>query len=324
MSKREKLTKINLYDKLNAAFVSLINPEMPGLNKLRKQNGYDKNKPTLEKPFLMEFEDFSLNGTKIRIAKSITDPAKPTILFLSAFPHSILAYSPVWNLLKKDFNLFAYDMPGFGNSETKEEYMTFKFQGEFLKIFLEKFGIGDSHIVAPDVGMASALSYVCNHSNKVKSLMIGDGPGVFSSEDPSMMKKMTKSGFWRFMFVVAGSGALTASAQNICNIKYVPNKYEVSDFKNAYKGKVSNSMKWFKGYESSIPDIDAKLSTIEIPTKIFWGEHDAILFKENGMKLNEKILNSKLEIFENAGHFVYQDDYKKFAKMVHHWVNKHN
>lgn len=42
MKKRDKLNKINLYDKFNAAFVSLITPEMAGLNKIRKQNGYSK------------------------------------------------------------------------------------------------------------------------------------------------------------------------------------------------------------------------------------------------------------------------------------------
>ena len=55
MIKQDKLTKINLYDKLNAAFVSLITPEMPGLKKIRKQNSYSK-KPTIVRPFEMPLE----------------------------------------------------------------------------------------------------------------------------------------------------------------------------------------------------------------------------------------------------------------------------
>lgn len=324
MNNEPKLSKINLYDKFNAAFVSLITPEMPGLNKIRKANNYDKNKPTFEKPFPMNFEEVSLMNTKIRFAKSIIDPNKETIVLLSAFPHSILAYSPTWNTLKIKFNLYAYDMPGFGQSETREEFMNFKFQGDFLNTFLKHFDIENSHLVAPDVGMPTALSYVGNYSNKIKSLMIGDGPAFVSSPNPSIMKKMTSSGFWRFMFVVAGSGALTESAINLCNVKYVPNKYEISDFKNSYKGKVSNAMKWFKYYSKNLPAINASLSKIEIPTKIFWGEHDAILFKDNATKLHEKLKNSEFEIFENCGHFVYQDEYLKFAEMIDTWVTKHH
>ena len=32
--------------------------------------------------------------------------------------------------------------------------------------------------------------------------------------------------------------------------------------------------------------------------------------------------NSELEIFENCGHFVYQDDYPRFIKLIQTWVNK--
>jgi pimeloyl-ACP methyl ester carboxylesterase len=324
MNSERKLAKINLYDKSNAAFVNLVTPEMSGLNKIRKENGYNNNQPTFEKPFPMPLEYMSLEGIKIRIAKSVIDSNKPTIVLLSAFPHSILAYSPIWDILKSDYNLYAYDMPGFGGSETKSEFMTFKFQGDFLNSFLKHFNIEASHLVAPDVGMAGALSYVGNHENKIKSMMIGDGPSISKSAVPSVMRKMVGSGFWRFLFVVAGSGALIESSKNICNVKYVPNKYETSDYKNSYKGKVPNAMKWFKDYAKSLPIIDASLSKIKTPTKIFWGEHDAILFKENGIKLNERMPNSELEIFKNSGHFVYQDAYLKFAKMVSTWVNKYH
>ena len=252
MIKQDKLTKINLYDKLNAAFVSLITPEMPGLKKIRKQNSYSKE-PTIVRPFEMPLEFISIDGVKIRMAKSIINSQnKETIVFLSAFPHSVIAYSPIWEALKKEYNLYAYDLPGFGASETKSEYMSFEFQGNFLNSFLIHFDIKNSHLVAPDVGMASALSYVINHKNKVKSMMIGDGPAALPTSEPSIMKKMVHSSFWRTMFIIAGSGALIESAKNLGNVRYVPNKYELSDYKNSHKGKVANSMKWFKKYPEAL------------------------------------------------------------------------
>ena len=323
MINENKLSKINLYDKFNASFVNLITPEMSGLKKVRKKNKYNNNQPTFKKPFPISLEYINLKGVEIRLAKSLIAPDKPTIILLSAFPHSILAYSPIWDILKSDFNLYAYDMPGFGGSETKAEFMTFKFQGEFLNSFLKYFNIEESHLVGPDVGMAAVLSYVGNHKHKIKSMMIGDGPGILPSSDSSVMKKMVKSSFWRFIFVVSGSGTLVESAKNICNVKYVPNKYEMSDYKKSYQGKVANAMKWFKLYTTSLPTINASLSEIKIPTKIFWGEHDAILYKDNAVRLQEAMPNSDLEVFENCGHFVYQDQYLKFAKMVQIWVNKY-
>ena len=78
--------------------------------------------------------------------------------------------------------------------------------------------------------------------------MIGDGPAALPVSEPSIMKKMVHSGFWRAMFVIAGSGALIESSKNLGNVQYVPNKYEISDYKKSHKGKVANSMKWFKKY----------------------------------------------------------------------------
>jgi pimeloyl-ACP methyl ester carboxylesterase len=323
MKQEKKLSKINLYDKFNAAFVSMITPEIADLNKIRKQNSYSST-PTLDKPYKMPLEFISLNGVNIRMSKTVINlKKKETIILLSAFPHSIVAYSPIWNELKKDYNVFAYDLPGFGASETKSEYMSFNFQGDFLNTFIKHFDIENSHIVAPDVGMASALSYVINHKNHIKSLMIGDGPGALPAIEPSVMKKMVYSGFWRTLFVIAGSGALIESAKNLGNVRYVPNKYELSDYKKAHKGKVANNMKWFKTYPEALKHLDQNLKDIQIPTKIFWGEHEAILDKQNGENLNKRMPNSELEIFENCGHFVYQDDYPRFIRLIQTWVDKH-
>lgn len=316
--------KINFYDRVNAFFVNLVTPEIRKLKKIRKSNNYNNRQPTFTKPFPMNYEYLRVQGVKIRVARSIVGPDKPTIVLLSAFPQSIMAYAPVWKTLKSDFNLYAYDMPGFGQSETDSKFMTFKFQGEFLNSFLKIFDIEESHLVGPDVGMPAVLHYVSNCPNKIKSIMIGDGPAILPSSDGGTIEKMVKSSFWRFVFVMVGSGPLVESGKNICNVQYIPNKYEMSDFKCSYKGKVANIMQWFKSYPENLPAINNSLAGILTPTKIFWGEDDAILFKDNGIRLNEEMPNSEIEIFKNCGHFVYQDQYLRFSESVRSWVTKYN
>ena len=141
-----------------------------------------------------------------------------------------MAYSPIWDALKK-ITIFLPTIYLVLGQVKQNQNISFKFQGRFLDSFLEHFNIKKSHLVAPDVGMASALSYVTNHNHEVKSLMIGDGPGALPTSEPSIMKKMVHSGFWRMMFVIAGSGALIESAKNLGNVRYVPNKFEISDYK---------------------------------------------------------------------------------------------
>ena len=70
MKKQHKLSKINLYDKFNAAFVSMITPEMKVLNRIREKNSYSDT-PTLTKPFEMPLEFINIDGVKIRVSKSV-------------------------------------------------------------------------------------------------------------------------------------------------------------------------------------------------------------------------------------------------------------
>lgn len=322
MSKQTRLSGISFFDKVNVFFVRLITPEIRQLDKIRLDNLYSQH-PTIDHDCNMDFEFIVLDGVRIRVSRSFCGAGKETIVFLSAFPHSIMAYSHVWGILKSKYNLYAYDMPGFGASDIHSRYMSVSYQGVFLQKFLKHYGIENSHLVAPDVGMAAALSYVISCKAEVKSVIIGDGPGSLPLVESSVMKRMVHSPFWRFVFALAGSGTLIESSRLLGNVVYTPNRYEISDYKQSYKGKVFTIMKWFKSYKLSLVDIDKGLKDIRVPTKIFWGECEAILPMENGFTLSSKIDGSELEIFENCGHFVYQDCYTEFSRMIDRWVDDH-
>lgn len=318
----EKLSSINLYDKSNAAVLSLVTSEIPRLKEVRKKNGYDTEKPTFEIPYPLPYKNVTIDGVNIRYATSFQDTNKPTLVLLSAFPHSIMAYAPIWKILEKKYNLWAYDLPGFGRSEMGFQFMTFKYQGEFLKKFLENFDIKDAHLIGPDIGMPAILYYAGTYGENIKSIVVGDGPGISPSSNASVIRKMVGSSFWRLIFKVAGSGALVEAGKDICYVNYVPNKYEMSDYKKSYDGKVAQTLQWFKDYPSNIGQVDPLIEKIDLPTLIFWGDEDAILYPDNGERLHKRMKNSELKIIENCGHFAYQDRYKEFAEMLINWIDK--
>ena len=68
--------------------------------------------------------------------------------------------------------------------------MSFEAQSEFLERFINTQGLKDVHIVAPDIAMPVALHYVIHRDHKVKSLMVGDGPGILPSKDGSLIRKI--------------------------------------------------------------------------------------------------------------------------------------
>jgi len=320
MISKEPLSRITLFDKMNAATLSLVTPEMPRLNKVRNENGYSQT-PTFPVPPDMPMQYADIGDVRIRFAHSPA-PDKPTLVILSPFPQSILAYAPLWAAFAERYDLYAFDMPGFGRSEGGVKFMTFKAQGDYLKLFLEHFGIVGAHLLGPDVGMPAILYYVGSHENTVKTIIFGDGPAVVPSSNASVIRKMVYSPFWRMIFRVAGAGALTEAGRRTCYVNYTPNELELSDYKKSYSGRMSQTLEWFKGYPASLSTVDPLLERIDKPALIFWGDEDAILYPDNGERIQQRMKNSELHIFKSCGHFCYQDRKDEFQAMVIDWIER--
>ena len=53
-----------------------------------------------------------------------------------------------------------------------------------------------------------------------------------------------------------------------------------------------------------------------VPFMLVWGERDSIIPVEHGLDAHELVPSSRLEIFENAGHFPHIDDPQRFLDVL--------
>lgn len=296
-----------------------LTPEYYGLRRLRAAQGYDRSKPTYPTPNDMPFEMAEVDGEQIRIARH-PNQGKPKVMLLTPLPQSILAYAPIWPILSERFELFAYDLPGFGRSTGGAQYMTFAAQGKFLKKVVDQFGLENIHIVAPDIGMPSALFYTGSFDNTVESLIIGDGPAIVPSTNASIIRKLGFSKFWALIIGNVGSGALIKAGYQIGYTRYVPNAEETADYKASYRGRMKTVLEWFRLYPESLASVDPLLEKIDTPTLLFWGEQDQVLPVDNGERLAKRMPNSRLHVLPGAGHFSYQDASQDFAQLIIDWI----
>ena len=310
-------TTLSAFDRLNVATVLAITPEYRHVKKLQGP-GYGKT-PTFAKPHPMPMEFKTVAGVKIRMASSPMENA-PTVILMNPLPQSIMAFAPIWEKLAANCNLYAYDLPGFGRSDGGLEFMTFEAQGRFLDSFIKEHDIKQPHLIGPDVGMSAALHYATNFENDIASLVIGDGPGIAPSSNGSVINKIVDSAFWRLIFTVTDAGAFIGAGNKLCYVNYVPNDEEIADYLMSYEGRIGTITKWFKDYPASLATVDPKLEQIKAPTLVFWGKDDALLLTDNAERLNKRIKRSKLHIFENCGHYSYQDKHEEFAQMALDWI----
>lgn len=315
-SERGPERRVSVLDRLNAAALLSITPEYRSIKRLQTDGFGDK--PTFSRPAEMPLEYRTVAGIRVRLAHSKSDG--PSVILLNPLPQSIVAFAPIWSALASEFDLYAYDLPGFGRSDGGVEQMTFEAQGRFLRDFIDELGIRSPHLIGPDVGMAAALHYVTHFENEVESLMVGDGPAVEPSANGSIIDKTVNSAFWRLVFKVAGAGSFVHAANQLCYVNYTPSPGEVSDYIESYSGRIGAVTEWFRKYPESLASIDPHLGEIQQPVLIFWGDEDQLLYPENAERLGRRLQRSRLHVFERCGHFSYQDRYEEFADLATEWV----
>ena len=303
--------------RVNALSLMLITPEFYKLRRMRigkaSRINYDMAK------FTMKPERTRIDGMDIRMAANRQSEA-PTVLFLSPLPQSILCYDAVWAQLQEKVDLIAVDLPGFGRSEGSNDHMSFAAQSAFLEKFVEKMDLSDVHIVAPDVAMPVAMHYVMNRDHKAKSLLVGDGPGILPSSDGSLIRKIVGSGFWRTLVRLNGAKTFIAGAFQLGYLHYSPKQAEIEDFVASYSGRIGQITNYFKQYPEGCKDLTDNIASLDVPVQVFWADQDAFLGVENAQLLHSKLPDSKMHIFENCGHFCYQDKNGEFADMIEDWI----
>lgn len=307
---------VGAWGRLNAAVLMAITPEAKTIRAARANS---PRAPVRTGPFAIRPEHRDIAGVRVRIATG-GQADGPTLLMLCPLPQSILAFDPVWETLGARFNLVALDLPGFGRSEGGVEFMTFKAQGDYLAAFIAEMGLVDVHLVGPDIGMGAALYHAIHHEHRLKSLIIGDGPGIAPSKNGSVIERMVVSPFWRTVFRVAGAKAFVEAANRLAYVNYTPRPEEVADYVASYSDRIPAVLKWFSGYPESLASVDPHLAGLDLPVQVFWGDKDQLLYLDNGERLDTRLPRSRLHVFEACGHFSYQDRHEHFARLVTEWV----
>src|SRR6266404_3467723 len=76
----------------------------------------------------------TIDGLRIRYATNGSGGEK--VVLFSPWPESIFAFAPVWAGLTKRFEMLAIDLPGFGQSEAREDLFAPQTMGEVIGGFL--------------------------------------------------------------------------------------------------------------------------------------------------------------------------------------------
>jgi pimeloyl-ACP methyl ester carboxylesterase len=258
-----------------------------------------------------------IDGLSVRFAQS--EDRDDHALLLSPWPESLLAFEPTWTRLAAHAHLVAIDLPGFGHSQRRDELLSPRAMGEFVIRAADAFGLGNPHVVGPDVGTAAVLFAAAAHPGRLRSLVVGSGGAAVPLQLGSVLKDWVEApDLDRFrgedprQIVV---GALAGIERHV-----LPDPIR-EDYLSSYEGdRMVESMRYARAYPAELPVLRDLLPQIQTPVQIIAGRRDAAVPPVNAEFLHGRLPHSRLDLVD-AAHFTWEDAADDYAALVTSWWN---
>lgn len=255
--------------------------------------------------FLEIDKDITLRRMVVRNTKP-----KGTVLFLHGFPETLYAWKDIALSLAGDYEVHAFDWPGFGLS-SRPTVSRFSYSpkdyARVLYDYIRKAGIDTSKltIYATDIGALPALLLALETPGIATSIIVGD----FAPFDrPQYMYESLQS-------LKAGPSMdqaryhLNKNRDDILLPKEsqfdVPRQFK-DDMSRAWGHAAITTADAFSHYYAHFTrdqnHFESNLERLAIPVKVVWGEEDLYIGKEMGIELADKI-GAELTLLPGIGHY---------------------
>ena len=267
---------------------------------------------------VMQIRFRTVNGITIRYAES--DGRQDNhVLLTNPWPESLYAFLPIWQTLSQHSHLLAIDLPGFGQSERRNDLLSPQAMGEFLIRIIDEWGLNTPHVVAPDVGTSAALFAVALHPGKLRSLVIGSGGTAYPLQLGGVLKDFVDAPDLEVFRAMDSRINLGNVFDTSFEHYKLPNQVR-EDYLQSYEGdRFVESMRYVRSYPQELPILRDRLAEIQTPVQLIYSRRDALVPPVNGEYLHERLPNSKLDILD-AGHFVWEDLADQYAAIISAWV----
>ena len=240
----------------------------------------------------------------------------PTALLVHGWPESSYMWRDVLPALAgAGWRAIAPDLPGYGDTPpdppgTWERHM------EALDRFRTALDLPPVALLVHDWGVLIGLRWACDHPAAVRALVISDG-GFFADRRWHDLANLLRTpgegekfiaGFTREGF----DGALRAASASMAD-----------DALDAYwkafstpAGRHGALELYRSGDFDKLEPYAGRLAALGVPALIVWGAQDRFATVAMAGRFHEELSGSRLEVLEDAGHFVWEDEPQRTAALA--------
>lgn len=257
------------------------------------------------------------------------------LVLLHGLGSSLLQWQKNIQELSKHFAVYAFDFPGFGQSDPAEEdEVSMAYIPLFMRDLMETLKIEDPILVGGSFGGLIAMHYTIRYPDKVKKLVLMDSAGL--GIETSLQWRLATLPLVGEIFAVCDSFDIRDQDSwlwKTVKLPLVGNKIEhlrdklLADNTEIIKRDAKNSINLLRhgvdpiGQKMRIIGIHKlknKLKEHSVQVLIMWGSKDRVFPLSHAYRAASVIPNARLHIFEGAHHWpaVEEDFSDEFNRVL--------
>ena len=258
----------------------------------------------------------NLKGLKIRYLESGKGNDRH-ILFIHGLGSSADRWLGIPSALSANLHAIALDLPGFGESDKPAtmDYTIENFRDTIVDFINELAINGKTSIVGHSLGGYIAAEVAMENKNQVERLVLIDSSGMLKKPTTLLEEYLrvamnpTKDKVRKvFEQMVAGQARIPSKL-----VEGFITRINLPNAKYAFKSTLENSANTQIGFE--------RLKLIDnIPTLIIWGIEDKVIPPEHSRLFKEAIMNSHIEIIQNAGHAPFAEKPEQVCEILRNFL----
>lgn len=254
----------------------------------------------------------------------------PIIVLLHGFPTSSNMFRNLISLLARHFHVIAPDLPGFGFSETPDDYdFSFDALSDTIGYLLDTLSIDRYFIYIFDYGSPVGFRLALKNPSKIRGVITQNGNAYEEGLDDRFwgpLKEYWKSYQSDPKFVKALSSYIQDPANvisqyhgGVANTESVdPAAYTLDIALIQRVGQTDIQLKLFFDYQKNVKlysEFQRFLRDSNIPVLVAWGRNDTI-FSVSGAEAYRKDVKNLKIVYYDTGHFALETHVVNIAKQI--------